>query len=207
MRVSTYLLAGGRTMGKTRSRKSPETTSAPSGALSIIRGDHFMGLYATDNERLRLAVTFLLDGLREGSLCFLIGPDRSNQAILAELKKSRPAIAADIADGRLIAAEHQTTPRDQYKFFEDRMSAAEKIGLRTFRLFADMVGARQRMSIEQVLELERGFDEAIVHKHQMTALCAYDVRQFSGVEMLAALRSHPGSVRYIKEDTRENAAK
>jgi hypothetical protein len=194
-------------MGKTRSRKPEGSATGLSDALTVIRGDHFMGLYATDNERLWLSVPFLLEGLREESMCFLIGPDSSNQAILAELEKSRPRIAADIADGRLIAAEHQTTPRDQYKFFEDRMSAAEKVGLRTFRLFADMIGARQRMSIEQTLELERGFDEAIVHKHQMTAICAYDVRHFSGVEMLAALRSHPGSVRYDKEDTGESAAK
>jgi len=194
-------------MGKTRSRSSSRSTNELSHALTVIRGDHFMGLYATDNERLGLSVTFLLEGLREGSICFLIGLDSSTQAILAELKKSRREIAADIADGRLIVAEHQTTARDQYKFFEDRMSAAERVGLRTFRLFADMIGARQRMSIEQTLELESGFDEVIVHKHQLTAICAYDVRHFSGIEMLAALKSHPGSVRYVKEDTGENAAK
>jgi hypothetical protein len=194
-------------MGKTRSLESQRPPNAPPDALTIIRGDHFVGLYATDNERLSLAVTFLIDGLREASVCFLIGPDSSNQAILAELKKSRPEIAAEIADGRLIVAEHQDTARDQYKFLLDRMSAAEHAGRRTFRLFADMLGARQRMGIEETLELESGFDEAIIHKHQMTAMCAYDVRHFSGVEMLAALKSHHGSVRYIAEDTRENVPK
>jgi hypothetical protein len=194
-------------MGKTRSRKSSRPPNAPSEALTIIRGDHFMGLYATDNERLRLAVTFLLDGLREGSVCFLIGPDSSNQVILAELKNSRPETAAELADGRLIATEHQNTPRDQYKFFDDLMTAEEQVGRRSFRLFADIIGARQRMSIEQTLELENGFDDAVVRKHQVTAMCAYDVRQFSGVEILAALKSHPGSVRYFKADSRESSAK
>lgn len=193
-------------MGKTRSRESPKPANAPAEALTIIRGDHFVGLYATDNERLSLAVTFLIEGLRERSICFLIGPDSSNQAILAELKKSRPEAAAEIADGRLIVAEHQKTARDQYKFFLDRMSAAERVGLRTFRLFADMLGARQRMGIEQTLELEGGFDEVVIHKHQMTAMCAYDVRHFSGVEILAALKSHPGSVRYFKADVEETTA-
>jgi hypothetical protein len=194
-------------MGKTRSRASQRPANAPADALTIIRGDHFVGLYASDNERLSLAVTFLLEGLREGSVCFLIGPDGSNQAILAELKKSRPEVAAEIAEGRLIVAEHHKTALDQYKFLLDRIRAAERVGLYTFRFFADMVGARQRMGIEQSLELERGFDEVITHKHRMTALCAYDVRHFSGVEILAALKSHPGSVRYTKEATRENAAK
>lgn len=194
-------------MRKTRNRKSQRPANAPADALTIIRGDHFIGLYATDNERLSLAVTFLIEGLREGSVCFLIGPDSSSQAILAELKKSRPEVAAEIADGRLIVAQHQKTARDQYKFFLDRMSAAEQVGLHSFRLFAEMLGARQRMGIEQTLELENGFDDVIIHKHQMTAMCAYDVRHFSGVEMLAVLRSHPGSVRYIKEDARENTEK
>jgi hypothetical protein len=88
----------------------------------------------------------------------------------------------------------------------DHMSAAERVGLRSFRLFADMLGARQRMGIEQTLELESGFDEVIIHKHQMTAMCAYDVRHFSGVEILAALKSHPGSVRYSKAGAGENPA-
>jgi hypothetical protein len=193
-------------MGKTRSRASQRPANAPADALTIIRGDHFVGLYATDNERLSLAVAFLIDGLREGSVCFLIGPESSNEAILAELKKSRPEVAAETADGRLIVAEHQNTARDQYKFFLDRISAAERFGLRTFRLFADMLGARQRMGIEQTIELESSFDEVIIHKHQMTAMCAYDVRHFSGVEILSALKGHPGSVRYFKAGAGENTA-
>jgi hypothetical protein len=194
-------------MGKTRGRKSPRSTKASNEAVTITRGDHLIAFYATDNERMVLAVPFLLDGVREGSVCFLIGPGSSTKEILAELEKNRPEIAAEIADGRLIATEHQDTPRDQYKFFEDRMSAAEQAGLRTFRLFDDMIGARRHMSFEQLLDFEQGFDEEIVHKHQMAALCAYDVRMFSGIELLAALRSHRGPARYATDDTREKATK
>jgi hypothetical protein len=182
-------------MAKTRGRKSTRSTSASSNAVTITRGDHLIALYATDNERLLLAVPFLLDGLCERSLCFLIGPDTATKSILAELKKSRPEIDAE---GGLVTAEHRDTPRDQYEFFEERMSVAEEGGRNIFRLFADMIGARQHMSFEQLLDLEQGLDEEIVHKHQMAALCAYDVRMFSGIELLAALRSHRGPVRYAK---------
>jgi hypothetical protein len=194
-------------MGKTRSRKSPTSTNASNEAVTITRGDHLVALYATDNERLVLSVPFLLDGLREGSVCFLIGPDSSTNEILAELRKSRPEIDAEIAEGRLIAAEHQQSPSDQYKFFERGMSGAERAELNGFRLFADRVGAQQHMSFEQLLDLEQGFDEAIVHKHQIAALCAYDVRRFSGIELLAMLRSHHGAIRYASEDSREKAIK
>jgi hypothetical protein len=194
-------------MGKPRGRKSSGSTNASNEALTITRGDHLVALYATENERLVLAVPFLLEGLRDGSVCFLIGPDSSTNEILAELRKSRPEIDAEIAEGRLIAAEHRHSPRDQYEFFERGTSGAERAGLNSFRLFADMIGTQQHMSFEQLLDLERGFDEAITHKHHMAALCAYDVRKFSGIELLAALRSHRGAVRYAGHNSREKAIK
>ena len=192
-------------MDKTHGRKSTRSTNEVNEAVTVTRGDHLIALYSAENERLVLAVPFLLDGLREGSVCFLIGPVSSTNDILAELKKVRPEVDAEIAKGRLIVAEHQDTPRNQYEFFESAMSAAEQAGLTSFRLFADMIGARQNMSFEQLLDLEQGLDEVIVHKHQMAALCAYDVRMFSGIELLAALRSHGGSVRYANDDAREEA--
>lgn len=194
-------------MGKTRGRKSPRSTNTSSEAVTITRGDHLFALYATDHGRLLLAVPFLLDGLREGSVCFLIGPDSSTKEIIAELKKSRIDIDRDIAEGRLVEAEHQDSTLGQFEFFESRTSAAERAGMNTFRLFADMVGARQHMSVEQLLDIERRFDDVIVHKHQIAAMCAYDVRSFSGIELLAALRIHRGSVRYAHDGTREKATK
>lgn len=194
-------------MGKTRGRKSPRSTNTSSEAVTITRGDHLFALYATDHGRLLLAVPFLLDGLREGSVCFLIGPDSSTKEIIAELKKSRIDIDRDIAEGRLVEAEHQDSTLGQFEFFESRTSAAERAGMNTFRLFADMVGARQHMSVEQLLDIERRFDDVIVHKHQIAAMCAYDVRSFSGIELLAALRIHRGSVRYAPDGTREKATK
>lgn len=194
-------------MGKTRGRKSPRSTNTSSEAVTITRGDHLFALYATDHGRLLLAVPFLLDGLREGSVCFLIGPDSSTKEIIAELKKSRIDIDRDIAEGRLVEAEHQDSTLGQFEFFESRTSAAERAGMNTFRLFADMIGARQHMSVEQLLDIERRFDDVIVHKHQIAAMCAYDVRSFSGIELLAALRIHRGSVRYAPDGTREKATK
>lgn len=189
-------------MAKTRGRKSSRSTNELNEVVTITRGDHLIALYATDNERLLLGVPFLLDGLREGSVCFLIGPHSSTQEIVAALKKSRPGVNTEIAEGRLIATEHKDTPRMQYEFFESRMTAAEQAGVRSFRLFADMIGARRPMSIEQILDIERGFDDVIVRKHQIAAMCAYDVRGFSGIELLSALRTHRGSVRYAYDDTR-----
>lgn len=194
-------------MGKTRDRKSPGSIKASNEEFTITRGDHLVALYATDNELLVLAVPFLLDGLREGSVCFLIGSDTATNEILVEMKNSWAEIEPEIDEGRLIVAEHRHTPRDQYEFFEVRMSAAERAGVNSFRLFADMIGALQHMSFKQLLDLEQGFDEAVVHRHHVAALCAYDVRKFTGIELLGALRSHRGAVRYASDDTWGKAIK
>jgi hypothetical protein len=193
-------------MGTKGRRTVPRPTTGAE-AVTVTHGDHLFALYATDVERVTLGVAFLLDGLREGSVCFLIGPDRARKGIMAALKKSRPRISDDIAAGRLIESEHQGTPRAQYEFFERHTSAAEQTGAASFRLFADMIGARQRMSLGQVLKLEAGFDHMVVRKHEIAAMCAYDVRKFSGTELLGALRTHRGPVRYARDETRKKAMK
>lgn len=194
-------------MGTKGGREAPRSTNGLNEGVTVTRGDHLFALYATDAERVALAVPFLLDGLREGSVCFLIGSASARTGILAELKRSQSGIDDDTAAARLIATEHQDSPREQYEFFERQTSAAERAGVTTFRLFADMIGARQQMPVEQVLKLEEGFDEAIVRRHQIAAMCAYDVRKFSGIELLGALRSHRGSVRYAYDNTREKTTK
>ena len=98
-------------MAKTRGRKSPGSTNASNEAVTITRGDHLVALYATDKERLALAVPFLLDGLREGSVCFLIAPDTATNEILVEMKNSWPEIDAEIDDGRLDRGRASAQPR------------------------------------------------------------------------------------------------
>jgi hypothetical protein len=194
-------------MGIKGRRVVPSTTDGLTEAVTVTHGDHLFALYAADADRVALGAAFLLDGLREGSVCFLIGPDSSRRGIVAALKKKEPRIAEDIAAGRLIGSEHQNSPRAQYEFFERHTSAAEQRGARSFRLFADMIGARRRMSLRQVLKLEGGFDDMIVRKHQIAAMCAYDVRRFSGTDLLGALKTHRGPVRYASDDTRKKAVK
>lgn len=46
-----------------------------------------------------------------------------------------------------------------------------------------------------MIELELGFERLIVPRFPVVAICAYDAREFSGVELLDSLRDH--------EDTRK----
>jgi hypothetical protein len=41
-----------------------------------------------------------------------------------------------------------------------------------------------------MVELELGFERLIVPRYPVVAICTYDARKFTGVELLDALRDH-----------------
>jgi transcriptional repressor of dcmA and dcmR len=162
--------------------------------VASIHGNHLCGIYGSDAGRLSLVVPFLLQGLREKSVCFLIAPSRAQREILKAMERKRPSLPSEIKAGRLIVSEHQKSPADQVRFLENRMAYAEAAGVESFRLFGDMWGLRQLVSARQMVELELGFERLLVARYPLVAICAYDARRFSGLELLDALRDH--------EDTR-----
>jgi transcriptional repressor of dcmA and dcmR len=162
--------------------------------VTSIHGNHLCGIYGSDAGRLSLVVPFLLEGLRKKSVCFLIAPSRSQREILKAIESKRASMRSDIRAGRLIVSEHQKSAADQVRFLENRMNHAEAAGVESFRLFGDMWGLRQHVSARQMVELELGFERLLTPRYPIVAICAYDARKFSGLELLDALRDH--------EDTR-----
>ena len=102
---------------------------------------------------------------------------------------------SDIKEGRLILTEHQKSPAAQCRFFEVEMKKAQERGVESFRVVGDMWGLRVLVSAKQMVELELGLERLIVPRFPVEAICAYDARKFSGLELLDALRDH--------EDTRK----
>jgi transcriptional repressor of dcmA and dcmR len=106
------------------------------------------------------------------------------------MKQKRPSLDSDIKAGRLIVSEHQKTPMAQVRFFESAMTKAEDEGVKSFRVVGDMWGLRLNVSAKQMIKLELGLERVIVPRYPVVALCAYDARKFSGVELLDALKDH-----------------
>jgi transcriptional repressor of dcmA and dcmR len=159
-------------------------------AVAAIHGNHLCGIYGSDAGRLDLVVPFLLDGLRKKSVCFLVAPSTAQRGILKAMKKKRPSLGSDIKAGRLIVSEHQKSPAAQCRFFEVAMRKAEAEGVNSFRVVGDMWGLRLLVSAKQMVELELGFERLIVPRFPVVAICTYDARKFTGVELLDALRDH-----------------
>lgn len=123
-----------------------------------------------------------------------MAPAASQRAVVKAMSKKRPSLESDIKEGRLILSEHQKSPAAQCGFFEVEMTKAQAGGVDSFRVVGDMWGLRLLVSAKQMIELELGFERLIVPRFPVVAICAYDARKFSGVELLDALRNH--------EDTR-----
>ena len=158
--------------------------------LATIHGNHLCGIYGSDAGRLDLVVPFLLEGLRKKGVCFLVAPSRVQGVVLKAMKRRRSSLDSDIKAGRLIVSEHQKTPAAQCRFFETAMKNAEDEGVDSFRVVGDMWGLRLNVSAKQMIKLEVGFERLIVPRFPVVALCTYDARKFTGVELLDALKDH-----------------
>jgi excisionase family DNA binding protein len=164
--------------------------------IAAIHGNHLCGIYGTDAGRLDLAVPFLLEGLEKDSVCFLVAPSDVLKEVAEAMKEKRPSLDSDIKAGRLILTEHQKTPAAQCRFFEIAMKRAEDEGVESFRVVGDMWGLRLLVSASEMVELELGFESLIVPNFPVMALCAYDARKFTGVELLDALKDHADTFRF-----------
>lgn len=178
----------------------PEKVSDLSvGPLTVTHGSHLCGLYDSDLGRITLAVPFLLEGLTAGSVCFLVGPLRAREEILKYLRKKRPSLQADVDAERLILSDYQLGPEAQNKYFRTLLDEKVAEGAQSFRILGDMWGMRSSATEESLVEYEAGYDRIIARKYPVVTICVYDVRKFSGVELLNALKGHRDTFRYPLE--------
>jgi excisionase family DNA binding protein len=164
--------------------------------LTVTTGTHLLGIYASDTGGVSLCVPFLLEGLREASVCLLIAPRRLQKQIVNNLGDLHPRLGSDIKKGRLVFSEYENSARAQWKSVETHLSNAQAAGASSFRVVGDVTAMRPLVSPEELIEYETGFDDTIVARFPVNVLCLYDAREFSGLELLNAMKTHPHSLRY-----------
>jgi excisionase family DNA binding protein len=165
------------------------------GGMPVSHGAHLAGFYATDSGRARLPAGFLAEGLHNGSVCYLVAASSVREEILSHLGQSRPSLRGEIAAGRLVLSEHAASAGAQYDYFDTAFRAATRAGAHSLRLVGDMWSARA-LALEGLVEFEAGYDERIARHFPVVALCQYDVRRFSNLEVFNALQGHKDTFRY-----------
>lgn len=174
-------------------------SSLSEGPVTLTFGSHLCGLYATDLGRITLAGPFLLAGLNEGSVCFLVGPVNTHRQVLKYLRKSRPSLDADIDSGRLILSQYHPGTRGQNKYFRALLDRKVSEGAQSFRIIGDLWGMRCKSSAAALIQYEADYDQLIARNYPVVTICIYDVRKFSGVEVLSTLKGHRDILRYPLE--------
>jgi transcriptional repressor of dcmA and dcmR len=182
------------------SELAPISTGRPlDHPIAVTHGAHLCALYASDLGRITLAVPFILEGLQEGSMVYVVSAARSTNQILRYLRQKRPSLERDIADKKLLFGEYQKTPREQIKKFEAQLNKAAAAGAQSFRVFGDVWGMRKAGSEQRFAEYEALYDQFIARRYPLVTVCAYDARRFSGVGVLEALKVHRDTFHYPVE--------
>ena len=165
--------------------------------LAIDYGSHLCSLYDSDLGRVRLATPFLADGLRAGDICFLIAAGDGRAQILDHLGAVFGGLDEAIARGRLILSDGMPTGSDMFDYLEQSFFMATRSGDQHLRLLGDMVWfIHQGMEVDELMDFEIRYNHAMARRFPVVSLCQYDVRQFSGTAVLAALKSHEDTFRY-----------
>jgi transcriptional repressor of dcmA and dcmR len=184
----------------TDSRPVADSSARPlDDSIALTHGGHLCALFASELGRATLAVRFTLEGLQEGSMVYLVASARSTNHILTYLKEKRPSLQKDIATGKLLFCDYQKDPRAQIKDFERELDKAAAAGIQSFRVFGDTWQMRRKASAQRFAEYEAAYDQFIVRRYPVVTVCAYDVRRFSGVDVLDALKAHRDTFRYPLE--------
>ena len=164
-------------------------------AVAIADRGHLCGVYESDEGLARLAVAFMDDG-RDDVTRILVAEKTVRDKVLALLLQLRPAMAATLDSGQLIAADYRASIRDQIGYFQGQCRAAIEAGARSIRIVGDVRRFARRNSMAQVVPYEAEYDRTIARRFPVVTLCLYDARAFSGLGLFEALKGHPDNFCY-----------
>ena len=154
---------------------------------------HVATFYDSVESRLRVAAPFLESGVRAGEPCFLFAHGEVRQSYLDRLRRA-PGFDLDaaIATGVLTVLDAPgTTALEAIAFWERTMWNAAERGPVAVHAVGDMAAERDRFESEaEMLAFEAALN-SLTKRFRCYVVCQYDVRQFSGSALLAALRAHP----------------
>ena len=170
-----------------------EPAGASRGAGSLPHGTHLCGLYSSDEGRVRQAVTFFAGGFPPRSVSFLVGTPETRGRILAGLERAFPELAVAVAEGRLLLSDYAANASAQLDWWETQIGQAVRRGATLVRAIGDAGAFVKTASREELASYEAAFDQRIAGRFPVITMCQYDVRTFTGLVVLDALKSHPHS--------------
>ncbi len=165
--------------------------------ITIEYGKHLCSLYESDMGQLKMSVPFLADGLRQYDVCYLVASQDVCNAISSALKKVFDGFDAAIDQSQLIISTGEDSADQMYEYFEKELVKSTQSGQRSVRVLGDMAWfLDRRLDFAELVKFEQRFNHALAHQFPLVSLCQYDVRRFSGTDVLNALKCHEDTFAY-----------
>ncbi len=185
-------------------RVTPDPQAAAVGRIridgvAVRHGTHLCGLYDSDEGRIRQAADFLAGACRPGSCGILVARPDDRDRILAAMEHGDPATRLDLEAGRLVLGAYAETLGAQLEWWEARLLDATRAGAGSIRVVGDIQGFAEVISREDVSVYEAEYERRIARRFPVVTLCQYDVRRFSSLAVLDALKLHRDSFEHLPE--------
>lgn len=168
--------------------------------IAVKYGSHLASFYDDNAGRLKLAVPMLADGLKQGDICFLISTPETQETILSQLSQVGLDVDALIDKGELIVSDGMESVTKMLEFLRNQFLLATRSGSQSLRLVGDMSWALEKgWTTSELNSYELNYNNSLGHQYPIVSLCQYDVRDFSGENVLGALRCHEDTFQYPLE--------
>jgi DNA-binding MarR family transcriptional regulator len=146
---------------------------------------HVCGLYGDDATLHETTAAFLAEGLKSGNRCVLMSSPATSEAVLGELERRQKG-----SRGKVIVRDYADSLDVQMAQFEQLLSGGRRGD--SVRIAGEVVRSLEKgMSADDVMAYERRIEG---HRREagVQVLCQYDVRRFSGEDILRSLECHAG---------------
>jgi excisionase family DNA binding protein len=164
------------------------------GGVPLAVPSHIVTLFSTDASELRLTVPFFADGLRLGQPCLLVANGPASKRYANALKKQRDVdYPRALGDGQFKVVKFKGgTASSAIAEWEDAFARILAERPTVIRVVGEMATERAMfLSEDEMLAYEEAF-EVMYKRYPVVVICQYDVRAFTGVALLRALKAHPG---------------
>lgn len=146
---------------------------------------HVCGLYRGAAALHETTAAFLAEGLKSGDRCVLMSSPATSEAILGALERQQKG-----SRGKVIVRDYAGSLDAQMAHFEQLLSGGRRGD--AVRIAGEVARALEKgMSADDVMAYERRI-EGHRREARVQVLCQYDVRRFSGEDILRSLECHAG---------------
>jgi len=169
--------------------------------LGLNGNRHLCAFFHGEDEEFRAVLPFMVEGLAAGEkVLYIVNVGRIEEhrrrltAARIDLQEAEQSGQLDVIGWPPTVKDATTSKPDQAKMLDDLLCAARNDGYRRTRVVGDMDWASgNHVPDAFLIALEAQLD-AVYSRHDVWAICGYDLSRFSGVAVIDVMRTHPATV-------------